>query len=94
MFAKYHTFALVCKKTIVYTRHSNIIHALGNGTITCRGLVDHYLKTIDEHQHLNAFVEVYADEARAKAEELDKKSPRLTSMSLSRCTVTAKSLWV
>ncbi|MBO0934978.1 Asp-tRNA(Asn)/Glu-tRNA(Gln) amidotransferase subunit GatA [Fibrella sp. HMF5335] len=44
---------------------------LANGTTTCRGLVDDYLTRIAENAHLNAFTEVYADEARQRADELD-----------------------
>ncbi len=61
------------ENTIVYTCHSNIISALNKGTTSCKELVTHYLKQIEEQQHLNAFVEVYTDEALAKASELDKK---------------------
>jgi aspartyl-tRNA(Asn)/glutamyl-tRNA(Gln) amidotransferase subunit A len=46
-------------------------HDLAAGTTTCRQLVDHYLARIAEHTYLNAFTEVYADEARARADELD-----------------------
>lgn len=44
---------------------------LANGTITCRKLVDDYLIRIGENVHLNAFTEVYTDEARQRADELD-----------------------
>jgi aspartyl-tRNA(Asn)/glutamyl-tRNA(Gln) amidotransferase subunit A len=41
--------------------------------ITCLQAVEHYLQQIQERQHLNAFVHVYAEEAISKAKELDKK---------------------
>ncbi|MFD2571509.1 Asp-tRNA(Asn)/Glu-tRNA(Gln) amidotransferase subunit GatA [Spirosoma soli] len=41
--------------------------------ITCRQLVEQYLVRIDEHRHLNAFTEVYADEARQQADVVDQK---------------------
>lgn len=44
---------------------------LASGAVTCRQLVDHYLTQIAKHQHLNAFTEVYADEACRRADELD-----------------------
>jgi aspartyl-tRNA(Asn)/glutamyl-tRNA(Gln) amidotransferase subunit A len=44
---------------------------LANGTVTCRQLVDDCLTRIAENGHLNAFTEVYADEARLRADELD-----------------------
>jgi aspartyl-tRNA(Asn)/glutamyl-tRNA(Gln) amidotransferase subunit A len=43
------------------------------GQLTCRQLVDYYLERIERHAHLNAFVAVYADEARARAAEIDQK---------------------
>lgn len=39
--------------------------------MTCRQLVEQYLNRIAEHQHLNAFTEVYADEARQRADAID-----------------------
>lgn len=43
------------------------------GSISCRQAVEYFLQRIKEKSHLNAFVEVYADEALQKADELDKK---------------------
>jgi aspartyl-tRNA(Asn)/glutamyl-tRNA(Gln) amidotransferase subunit A len=44
------------------------------GVISCAQLVEHYLLTIEEKNGLlNAFVEVYADEARKRALEIDQK---------------------
>lgn len=54
-----------------YDSLSEIQRDLATGAITCRQLVEHYLQRIDEHQHLNAFVAVYADEARQRADEVD-----------------------
>ncbi|MBZ4190853.1 Asp-tRNA(Asn)/Glu-tRNA(Gln) amidotransferase subunit GatA [Niabella beijingensis] len=42
-----------------------------NGETTCKATVAHYLEKIEAHQHLNAFIEVYAAEALQRAEELD-----------------------
>lgn len=39
----------------------------------CKTSVTHYLKKIDENKKLNAFIEVYAEEALQKAAELDAK---------------------
>ena len=44
---------------------------LQSGATTCLQTVTHYLQQIDAKKHLNAFVEVYADEAIARAKELD-----------------------
>lgn len=43
------------------------------GTLSCAALVEHYLERIAASQHLNAFLEVYADEARQRAAEVDAK---------------------
>lgn len=43
------------------------------GSISCRQAVEHFLQRIRNKSHLNAFVEVYAEEALQKADELDKK---------------------
>lgn len=55
---------------------SNIKHfqrQLNEGTTTCLDAVDYYLQRIDEYNHLNAFVNVYHEEARARAKMLDEK---------------------
>jgi aspartyl-tRNA(Asn)/glutamyl-tRNA(Gln) amidotransferase subunit A len=39
----------------------------------CKLAVEHYLAEIEAHRHLNAFLEVYADEALARAKTLDEK---------------------
>ena len=41
--------------------------AISQGDITLPGLVNHYLKNIDERKSLNAFLEVYAEEALQQA---------------------------
>jgi aspartyl-tRNA(Asn)/glutamyl-tRNA(Gln) amidotransferase subunit A len=43
------------------------------GSITCTDAVDYYLQRIDASRHLNAFIQVYAAEARARAAFLDNK---------------------
>jgi aspartyl-tRNA(Asn)/glutamyl-tRNA(Gln) amidotransferase subunit A len=40
-------------------------------SITCEAIVDHYLSRIAENKRLNAFIEVYEEEARARARMLD-----------------------
>ncbi len=47
--------------------------SVGRGNTTCLQAVEFYLQRIHLAAHLNAFVEVYADEAILKAKELDQK---------------------
>ena len=56
-----------------YGSLKHIQQELNNGTLTCSAVVSYYLKNISENSHLNALVEVYEDEARARAVEIDKK---------------------
>lgn len=42
------------------------------GDLTCLQAVEHYLGRIEETRHLNAFIDVYADEALQRASQLDK----------------------
>lgn len=44
---------------------------LEEGSTSCLATVEEYLAAIEAKKHLNSFVEVYADEARARAKELD-----------------------
>jgi aspartyl-tRNA(Asn)/glutamyl-tRNA(Gln) amidotransferase subunit A len=46
---------------------------LQEGNVTCVQAVEHYLEQIKKTSRLNAFIEVYAEEALQKARELDKK---------------------
>lgn len=46
---------------------------LKEGKDTCLQAVEYYIQQIQLKQHLNAFIEVYADEALQKAKELDTK---------------------
>ena len=52
----------------------NQYHSLLNdGTVTCSDAVDYFLQKIKENNHLNAFTRVYAEDAVARAAELDQK---------------------
>ena len=48
-------------------------HSLSEEPDGCSRAVAHYLAAIEAHKHLNAFLEVYADEALARAKALDEK---------------------
>jgi len=56
-----------------YTKLADVQADLQSGKITCVDLVNHYLKKIEETKSLNAYVEVYTDEALEKAKDLDAK---------------------
>ncbi|MES2558649.1 MAG: Asp-tRNA(Asn)/Glu-tRNA(Gln) amidotransferase subunit GatA [Bacteroidota bacterium] len=56
-----------------YTTLNHIRHDIQNNKITLGGLVLHYLDNIAAKKHLNAFLEVYADEAKAQAEVVQQK---------------------
>lgn len=53
--------------TSIAAYHQN----LRDGTTTCAATVASYLDLISQNQRLNAFVEVFADEAKQRAKELD-----------------------
>lgn len=46
---------------------------IGKGSVTCTGVVRHYLSRIANNRRLNAFTEVYETEALQRAAELDAK---------------------
>lgn len=56
-----------------YTQLSQIQAELQAGRTTCRAVVEHYLKGIEAARDLNAFVEVYAEEALNRADDLDRR---------------------
>jgi aspartyl-tRNA(Asn)/glutamyl-tRNA(Gln) amidotransferase subunit A len=62
-----------------YTSLEQVQSELQQGKLTCRELVGYYLEQIEASKDLNAYVEVFADEALAKAQALDdryRKDPR------------------
>lgn len=56
-----------------YHRLDEIQNDLYLGNTTCSELVEHYLKNIEDKQSLNAFVEVYKEEALERAVQIDEK---------------------
>jgi aspartyl-tRNA(Asn)/glutamyl-tRNA(Gln) amidotransferase subunit A len=56
-----------------YAKLSDIQADLRAGQITCRQLVAFYLEQIAATKHLNAYIEVYADEALQRAQSLDER---------------------
>ena len=56
-----------------YSSLKSVQTEIKEGKIQLVELVQDYLQRIEEKKHLNAFVEVYADEAKAKAAEIQAK---------------------
>lgn len=54
-----------------YTTLEQVQKELAAGQLTCNKLVGYYLEQIEASRDLNAYVEVFGEEARAKAKELD-----------------------
>jgi aspartyl-tRNA(Asn)/glutamyl-tRNA(Gln) amidotransferase subunit A len=46
---------------------------IDNGSLSCKKLVEHYLQNIKKKSHLNVFLEVFEEEAKKKADEIDQK---------------------
>lgn len=58
----------------LYSSLSQVQADLNSGSTTLTNIVNHYLKNIESHNgELNVFLEVFADEALQKAEEIQKK---------------------
>ena len=56
-----------------FTTLAQIQDEISNGNLSCVQLVAFYLKQIEDQKDLNAFLEVYADEAREQAKTVDNK---------------------
>lgn len=56
-----------------YISYAQISHALASKTINVEAIVNQYLQNIANKKHLNAFLEVWSDEAIAAAKNIDKK---------------------
>jgi aspartyl-tRNA(Asn)/glutamyl-tRNA(Gln) amidotransferase subunit A len=56
-----------------YSSVTEIQKDLGSGAITLSELVQYYLDRIQQNQHLNAFIEVYAEESVSRAKEVESK---------------------
>ncbi len=58
---------------ITFRSFKQVQSALSNQLTTCVEITNSYLQKIEEHKHLNAFIEVYTDEALSQALAVDKK---------------------
>ena len=70
---------------VPHSSYSLLRKELEAGTLTCRQVVQHYLQQANTHSDLNAFLELYSDEALAAADQQDKllaegKAGRLAGM--------------
>lgn len=61
------------KELIEKATLKEVQEALRTGRFSCQDLVKFYLQNIELHKNLNAFVEVYGDEAITQAKSLDDK---------------------
>jgi len=64
----------------LFTSITNYHQQLSAGNTTCVAAVQYYLEKIKSNERLNAFTEVYAEEALAKAAELDVKRKSATNI--------------
>ena len=57
----------------IYQSLAEVKNALATGKISCRRLVSEYLERIEQNRHLNAYLEVWGDEALEQAKTIDEK---------------------
>src|SRR6201996_1537126 len=73
-----------------YTSLNQIKSGLHSGEVTVQGLVKNYLEQIKINAHLNAFNEVFADEALSRAHEVDIRIKQGTGGKLAGMVVAIK----
>ncbi|MBL4734358.1 MAG: Asp-tRNA(Asn)/Glu-tRNA(Gln) amidotransferase subunit GatA [Flavobacteriales bacterium] len=61
-----------------------------SGSTSCLEIVETYLEAIKQQSHLNAFLEVYEDEARQQADKVDKKIGNGSAGKLAGCVMGIK----
>lgn len=52
---------------------SEIRKSIQSGSTNCESIVNYYLKRINEHENLNIYIEVFAEEAHKRAKKIDEK---------------------
>lgn len=62
-----------------YKTLTEVQDKLRDGKFSCAQLVEYYLERIEKHKNLNAYVEVFAHDARSRATVLDQKLQRGTA---------------
>ncbi|MEJ2004140.1 MAG: amidase, partial [Cyclobacteriaceae bacterium] len=73
-----------------YGSLKDIQRELNNGTLTCSALVSYYLENIRRNERLNAFVDVYEEEAKERAVAIDQKISEGTAGKLAGLVVGLK----
>lgn len=73
-----------------YKTFQDIQEDLRRGDISCRRLVASYLENIEKHKDLNVFLEVFAEEALEKADEIDRKIAQGSAGRLAGMTIGIK----
>ncbi|KAA5547537.1 Asp-tRNA(Asn)/Glu-tRNA(Gln) amidotransferase subunit GatA [Adhaeribacter rhizoryzae] len=56
-----------------YNSLEEVRQDIDTGVVTCRDLVNYYLQNIERKKHLNAYLEVFTEEALQRADEVDQK---------------------
>lgn len=75
-----------------YTTFRDLQNDLANGSLTCRSLAVHYLQNIKSNAHLNAFLNVYEEEALTRADDIDRKIKNGTAGKLAGLVVGIKDM--
>ncbi len=74
----------------VYSSLNEIKEDISNNGLSCVSLVESYLNRIEENKHLNAFLEVFTDEALAFAKDVDAKIANNTAGKLAGMVIAIK----
>lgn len=74
----------------VYASFEEINNDLKKKTVTCKALVSGYLHRINEQKHLNAFLEVFEEEALQFASKIDEKLENGTAGKLAGMVIAIK----
>ena len=62
-----------------YTSLKYIQQDLYSNLISCQDLVEHYIQRVSKHTEINAFIEIYTDEVKQAAKEIDLKIKNKTA---------------
>lgn len=74
----------------IYTSLREIKEDINNNQVNCAQLVQFYLTRIEENKHLNAFLEVFTEDAKASAKAIDAKIANGTEGKLAGMVVAIK----